>query len=288
MGLLCYVIMRSAGGEKGNWCSLFEMHFQWIGTAVQLCSSLLMVIAGGAMISASGHMIALLCPCKLAYGMGAVATLVLAWVVGFGSLRPLSWLSTVLTVLLLAAISIALVFVPQTDAVYAEKTFYGWETLCAAARAIAYASMNLTLAIGIVCRCADKAGSAAKSVVFGTIMTLLLLVSNMLYIRHPEVLHTSFPLVHLLSYFGRNGFFISVVLLYLSIFTTLTALLSALREAAEQWIRTPFLQTVLAAGLPLTVSSIGFSGIVDGLYAPAGAVCLMMVFVPLLLRKSGA
>ena len=68
--------------------------------------------------------------------------------------------------------------------------------------------------------------------------------------------------------------------MYLAVFTSLAAVLCALDEAARQ--HGPHLRAALALGPPLAVSLVGFEGIVDGLYTPAGLACLALVFVPLL------
>ena len=58
------------------------------------------------------------------------------------------------------------------------------------------------------------------------------------------------------------------------------AVLCALDGAAREC--GPYLRAVLTLGPPLAVSLVGFEGIVDGLYAPAGLACLVLVFAPLL------
>ena len=85
---------------------------------------------------------------------------------------------------------------------------------------------------------------------------------------------------------GRAGFVTSAALLYLAVFTSLAAVTCALDSAVAG--RGPYLRAALAMGLPLAVSLVGFEGIVDGLYAPAGLACLMLVLAPLALRRQTA
>lgn len=281
---LSALCMRRAA-ERGVtcWCGLYGNRPAWVRHGAQLCAMLLMAITGGAMVSASGHMIELLWPSSWAYPIGAVGSLVLAWIIGHGSLKPLSWISGTLTALFLAAIVAVLANDPARQAVQLLPPPNFAELLWAAVRAVAYAAMNLTLAIGVVCRCAkrSKRGICRLAATFGLLLMALLFVSNYLYAKHPELLGESFPIVRLLSLFGREGFVVSVVMMYLAIFTTLVAIVYAMRSAVEERVKEPFVRVLCTLGPPLAISGVGFAGIVDGLYAPAGLICLAAVFLPL-------
>lgn len=281
---LCALITESArrfGGEHG-WCGLFSGR-AW---AAQGCALVLMAVTGGAMVSAAGQMICLLWPSHWAYSAGVVGTLLTAWLLGRGKLRVLGWIGGALTAMLSAILVLAMAGTVSRPVVTLDRSFTAAGLLEAAIRAIAYASMNITLAIGVVCQCARSSGTQNRrlSAAFGGGMALLLCASNLLYLRHPEQLNAAFPIVGLLRGFGRRGFIISVVLLYLSILTTLAAVLYALRGAAKAHVERPALQAIAAMGPPLAVSCVGFSGIVETLYAPIGIVCLFIVFMPLALR----
>lgn len=278
MTALCWLCMRSAErcGASQCWCALFEHN----GTGAQISITLLMVLTAGAMISAAGELVTLVWASEWAYSMGAAGTLFAAWLMGRRSLRALGWISGWMTALLLCAVVLAMRYAPELESasLYAVQRADGW----AALRAAGYAAMNMTLAIGVVCRCSCGMSCVHKrSRLFGWLMAALLYTGNALYLRHPEVLHEPFPLVQLLRCFGREGFLVSVALLYLSVFTTLTAVLCALQGAAAVHVRQPWLRSALAWGMPLAASCMGFSGIVDGLYAPAGLLCLLLVYAPL-------
>ena len=116
---------------------------------------------------------------------------------------------------------------------------------------------------------------------FGAFMALMMAVSHRLYASHPEWSQEAFPIVRALSGLGRKGFLLSAALVYLSVFTSLTAVMYALRCAAQEQTDSPLLRLGLLFGLPLAVSVVGFAGIVDRFYAPAGLLCLLAVFLPL-------
>lgn len=279
MTALCRLCLTSASGCE-SWCGLFERD----GTGARLCTALLLVLVGGAMVSAAGKMVALMWAQRWAYPIGAVGTLMAAWLLGGRSMRTLAAVSTVMTILLIAAVQLALWYAPETESVLlSSPEAGGW----AALRAVGYAAMNMTLAMGVICRCAKAGVPDLRSVwrIFGGLMALLLYLCNALYLRHPEVRDSAFPIVALLRGFGMGGFWLSSIMLYLAVFTTLAAILCALRGAASQYVKPMPLQLLLSAGLPLLASSMGFEDIVDRMYAPAGLVCLLLVFLPLMIAK---
>ena len=257
------------------WCGLFAEEAKWIRTGARLVVSMLLCIMGGSMIAASGHLVALMWASPWAYSLGAVGTMAAAWFLGFGSMKPLSILSGVLTALLLGAMLLA----RQAGSAAIVPPLSVNAGIREAVRAAAYAAMNLTLAMGVVCRCAHTGGKMGI-VVFGVLMAVLTGMAHAILSTHPEWMDEAFPLVRMLGGLGRGGFWLSTVLLYLSILTSLAAVLYALRCAFE-----PFAWgSGLSLGLPLLISLIGFEGIVDHVYAPAGLVCLL-VFAPLIRRR---
>ena len=112
---------------------------------------------------------------------------------------------------------------------------------------------------------------------------MLMVASHCAYSRHSGIIGKPFPLVEMLSVYGRKGYLFSAGLLYLAILTTLTSLLYTLRGAACKVSGRTDVQRLLTLGAPLAVSGAGFSQIVDRLYAPAGLVCLAVVFLPMAL-----
>ena len=202
-----------------------------------------------------------------------------AWFLGRGSMKPMSMLSGMLTGCLLGVMGLALLMEPSSTVQMAPQS----PGIHAAVRVLAYAGMNMTLAMGVVCCCAQSA-SGFTPLLFGALMALLTGAAHALYSRHPEWMQEAFPLVRLLSGMGRTGFWLSAVLLYLSILTSLTAVLCALRCAFEQYGSSKW-TAIGSLALPLLLSLIGFEGIVDHVYAPVGLVCLALVFGPLILYR---
>lgn len=274
---LCLTEARRSGSLC--WCALFEDKPRWSKHLAQMCVTALLAVMGGSMLSASGHMIALMWPNEWAYSLGAAGTMAAAWFLGRGSMKPMSMLSGVLTGCLLGVMGLALLMEPSSAVQMAPQA----PGIHAAVRVLAYAGMNMTLAMGVVCCCAQSA-SGFTPLLFGALMALLTGAAHALYSRHPEWMQEAFPLVRLLSGMGRKGFWLSAVLLYLSILTSLTAVLCALRCAFEQYGSSKW-TAIGSLALPLLLSLIGFEGIVDHVYAPVGLVCLALVFGPLILYR---
>jgi len=280
MAGLCALCIKASQktGKMNSWTDLFEHSF-----VPSAASFMLLTLTSGAMLSAAGHMTALLWCSDMAYPAGVLGSLLTAWLIGYRSIKPLGWVSAVLTLMLLIALMICLSAVPPAYADMRMKPPAS-ALVKAAFRATGYASMNMTLAIGVVSRGGIDTGVWKTAGLFGWLMAILLLISNSLYGRHPELVDTAFPIVRLLAEYGRTGYFFSIWLLYLSILTTLISVIYALRSAVEAYTESWSIRILLVITVPLAVSKVGFSDIVERLYAPAGLICLLIVFLPLLFK----
>lgn len=290
-GVLCLLCMRQAArchGQK-NWLMIFTGEKTWRKNTAQFCSALLLCLTAGAMVSATGHMTALLWPHSWAYSIGAVGILITVWLMGFVSLSPLNGLGGMLTAMLILSLMAALLWRSEEAEVLVWSQWTAGEIAGAALRVIAYVAMNLTLAIGVVCRTAGETrGEQLRTAIgFSVVMLTLMLLSHCVYSGHPGLADAPFPIVVLLSAYGRGGFVLSVILMGLSAVTTLAAVICAFRQMVECHVHSLVLQTVVTLGLPLAISNAGFSGIVDNIYAPAGLICLLSVFVPMIVREIG-
>ena len=283
MAGLAYLGMKRAeqSGCGECWTQLFEG-----GRFPQYAFTVLLMIAAGAMLAAAGHMAALVLNVRHAYAFGLLGSLLAAWAIGTSRLKIMSVCSAVLSMLLLLALMSCLTM--PTNALISKKENSLQTLLSAAFRAVGYAAMNMTLAISIVCAGAKTGKSGRTSLMFGWLMAVLLLVSHSLYAKHPELENADFPLVVLLSAYGRKGYLVSVLLLWFSVLTTLVSVLSGLRNAADVLVCHKLTKMMVVFVLPLGISAVGFSAIVDQLYAPAGLVCLLFVFLPLARGRQGA
>ena len=249
-----------------------------------IVSFLLLEITAGAMISAAGHLVSLLWGNRLAYPSGALGTLTAAWVIGRRDLKILSWVSAILTLMLLTALMVCLAQPVEPSLVLTEPADI--PTLVKAAFwAAGYAGMNVTLAAGVACQCGNQKGNGQTAFVFGLLMMVLLMVSSSVYTARPEWFDAEFPLVAMLMQKGRSGYLFSILILYLSVLTTLVSVVYSMRSAAEATNSSGLLRLLLVFVIPVLLSRFGFSGIVERFYAPAGLLCLAIIFLPLWLRQ---
>ncbi|MDD3410026.1 MAG: hypothetical protein PHY12_04375 [Eubacteriales bacterium] len=244
------------------------------------CLVLLYGVTGGGMLSASGELIALMVPVREIYWVGLAVSLALAVVAARRSLRFLAAASLALTLLLLGS-SVWLLCLSDGSAVAAPLDA-GWrEAAAGTLRAFAYAGLNVTIGMGVICECArDSARCACRSALWlGLMLTGMLFVENALYLRHPELLTASLPIVRLLAALGKAGYYIGTSTLYLAVFTSLIAIERALMLICRERIGWGML--VLPICLPALFSFLGFQTIVERWYAPVGICCLLLLILPI-------
>lgn len=287
MTALCCICLRRAHATAGcHWCAIYQTGSAPVRKLAQGCILLLQVIMGGAMISAAGHLFALALPYRGAYLLGMLVTIGLSLLMGCITPKIMTAVSGLLTILFAAAVIMCMVFDWGEAAVAVSTPKAPMQVVEGSVRAVAYAALNLALSIGAVCRfggCSCRI-SSRSAVLFGLTMTGLLFVSNILYLKHPELTNAAFPMVALLARFGRVGHLISLLMMYLAILTTLSAGLFALRTGLEEKL-SPSMALCMTVILPLIVAFAGFEGIVDGWYTPVGLLCLLLVFAPLFVRR---
>lgn len=289
MCMICALVMhKTRNCSTLYWCGMYQLEgkrLRWLGEA---CLFLLMGVTGGAMISASGNLVALALPLHGAHWIGSAATLLLAYWLTQKDLKPLAVLSGILTGGILAAYVLILSQGNEPMAVSAPAPLTLGGGLKAVLFAVAYSGMNMAIALGVICDCAKTSTRTIcrASLLFGLLLTGLLFLSNYTLLQYDDLEGAMFPIVRLLSDLGKVGFWVSVTVLYLAVFTTLTAILCALRRMCvgygihSRWI------PASTMGIPLLFSLAGFEQIVEGFYAPVGLACLLLIFVPTVFRGS--
>ncbi len=283
MAALCALAMRAARRARaGSWCALYPGKAE--GTLAKVCRLGLFGATGARMLPAAGELGALLVPLRAAYPLGLAATALLAWALCRGGLKPLAGLSLILAVALLGCCCAVLSSAGQPSA-RAEPPPGGARAVIGV---IAYAGLNVAIGLGVVCECADGPPRqlCRTAALFGLMMTGLLFVSNALYLRHPELEAAPLPMVRLLGALGRAGYGIGAATLYLAVFTTLLAILRALRALTEPLPLPAAVRSALPMAPPLLFSLVGFERIVEGWYAPVGLCCLAALFAPLIRRRN--
>lgn len=234
---------------------------RWPEKLWQALLTLLLVATGGAMLSGAGEVAALTLPLQHAYWIGFIASLGLGWYLAHYTSAGLAWVSRgmlcVLALLILLGYTL-----PPMQATSVDKT----EIASMPLRAITYGGFNAALQTPIMALTmlpAKKKTSSARS--SGFIMVILLMLGNGVLLRHPALLAEEMPFIRMMEEFGRFGYMLGSISLYMAILSTLTA---CMRGIGRRW-------------LPMTamvgVSLLGFSGVVELVYPLLGGGCALML-----------
>ncbi len=272
---LLYIVLRhpaqmEAPKGMGRLCKAFRV--------------LLLSVTGGAMMSACGEVIALMLPLRAAYWLGVAACMLTAYWLSGRSLRPLATVSLVLVAMLIAAL-VLVMSAPSTehDAILVAEPMTLGRCLLAALFAVGYACLNVSLSMGVICGPGTNERERVRhrgGIWFGVMMTMLMLLSNALYLRHPEMMNEALPIVRLLSTLGTAGFWIGASLLLLALMTSLISVIRGLRCEIVMPDR-PVLRGAVILIPPLLISLVGFSQIVGAFYPLLGVLCIVMIYAPM-------
>lgn len=235
---------------------------QWQGKAWNILLSLLLIATGGAMLSGAGNIAALTLPVNGAYWLGIVGTMMLGWHLAHRTDSGLAWVSRILLGVLAVMISLGL-FLPPMAAAYIDETNIPFALL----RAASYGGFNAALQAPIMA-CAKKSPQTTRRRAVccaDAIIFLLLMLGNAVLLRHPALLAEEMPFIRLLEEFGRFGYVLGALCLYLAILSTLTACLRGLGR-----------NMITTAGV-VAVSLLGFTGVVELAYPILGGGCFVML-----------
>lgn len=229
----------------------------------------LMVATGGAMLSGSGEIAALMLPLHGAQQLGMAATLVLACLLEHRGRHALTGVSRVLVVCLLVALAMAL-RLPRTEGVtLGDKG----DLPHAVVSGVCYGSMNLALAVPALCgRKLLPAHRRIAVVVTSLLLGVLLLLGNELMLRHPELSGESLPTVRLLRAYGLTGYRLCGLTMYMAVFTTLLATL----RGVTVWSGAGRNGAICVVGM-IFVALLGFHQVVHVIYPLLGAGCFVLL-----------
>jgi len=278
-GAFSWVLCGMLGAETG----LLTGYLLWdrktgrpTSALCRLPAFLLLIFTAGSMTAAAGALWALSVPLKNARLLGGGVTLLLCAAVCRRSLKVLPRLSRLLSLLLL--LTVALCFFLPADAPAAPAA--DEQPLGGIVRVLGYGCLNVLMSAGLIDgmkgACTDRQKKRI-AIFMGFASFALLSVENALLLRHADALRDApMPVVVLLRALGKTGYFLSVLLIYLAVVTTLIAVLGGIWRMLPQkhsaYMR--FL-TLLTACIAL----LGFEGIVDTWYPILGWLCML----PLLL-----
>lgn len=266
IGLICHGMLAHPG-DGG-------MPRAWRGTHLEACwramFALLMTVTGGAMLSGSGEIAALMLPVHGAQAIGMAFTLALGVLLTVKNKNVLPAVSVALTVCLLGMMALGLCLEPSPD-MYLSHAHRMPEAF---ASGICYGGLNAALALPAMAGGIPDRRQRRRTVwIVCALLGTLLFLGNALLLRHPGLINAPMPLVRLLGGYGIGGYRLCGATLYLALLTTLLASLKGL------WTLCRGRAAVFSAGALAVaiIALLGFTRIVDVVYPFLGAGCFVLM-----------
>ena len=235
----------------------------------------LYMAAGGAMTAAAGELAALTLPLHHARGLGGLLTLCAGVLIARKPVAALGVMGKILVPLLLLAFFFCLRIPVETAADLSPVP----NPFAALAQLAGYCGLNVTLSAGVIREAGRSCAPGDKkrlSLYTGILIGLLLCAGNAALLPHAASLRSAaLPVVALLRAYGKAGYSLSAVLLYLAVLSTLAAILRTMGGLLPRRIKKPGLW----AGLLCAFSSfIGFESIVGLAYPVLGWLGILLIF----------
>lgn len=237
---------------------------KWLEKVWHILLTLLLVVTGGAMLSGAGEIAALTLPLHGAYLLGILGTLALSWILANKTVSGLAWVSKIL-LCILAVLIVTGLLLPQMKAV----CIYENSVPVALIRGLTYGGFNAALQAPIMATasCYPKTDKKRAARYAGLLILCLLTLGNAVLLRHSALVSEPMPFLKMMSGYGKAGYYLGSISLYLAILSTLTACLRGIKGK------------FLAAVSILLVSLFGFTGVVETAYPILGGGCFLMLLI---------
>ena len=258
------------------------------GVVGSIAFAVLLGATGGSMLAASGEIGALALPIHGAYWIVLFVTLAAGLFFSRRSLTPLAQVGKLLVPALLIIFGLCLML-PEKTAVSTQALAPGWiKILEVALGGISYGALNVTLAAGVMCEVgrtmADK--KAVRTAIFlGLCLLALLSLANAALMRQPQLQNAALPMVMLLNNYGKVGYWMAIIGLYLAVFSTLLAMTRGFLNMFTCYI--PNWRAFAITGVVfLLFAVIGFARLVGIVYPALGFLCLLLLLWMLTGKKT--
>lgn len=235
--------------------------YRWFKKLWEVLLKLLLVATGGAMLSGAGEIAALTIPIRRVRWVGMAATLLLAWALAHRVRRGLACVSRCLLIVLGVLIGLGLTL-PRMQAVRIPTVLPG-----GVVGGIAYGGFNAALQTPIFLQSGENDVQVRRKASWraGVILLGLLILGNGVLLRHPALQGEEMPFIRMMAHYGKAGYWIGALGLYLAILSTLTA-------CVKGSSRNP----LMTIGMMCT-ALLGFGGVVETLYPLLGICCCVML-----------
>ena len=231
----------------------------------------------GGMTSAAGELAALTIPILHARLFGMAVTLVICAKLSNGTIRELGRLGRGL----IPGMAVVFFLCMRFQKKGAPSFSFSAEAFL---RAAGYCGLNAVLAAAVTAQTGNNRTLREKrliaifsGLVFGGLLALgnAALLPNRIELREAEL-----PMVLLLRGFGKAGFYLSAIILYLAVATTLIACLRGMQSALPGNQKNIWAALIAALG-----ALMGFQEIVAKVYPALGYLCLLSLLIPYFLNN---
>ena len=234
----------------------------------------LFAAVGGAMTAAAGELFALTLPLAHTRTLGALLTLGASALASSRSVRVLGVIGKILAPLMLLAFFFCARVTEEQGTAFPPSSLG-----TALPELLGYCGLNVTLSIGVICEAGQRHGKNEQmkiTVIAAALLLILLLAGNAVLLPHAGALKSApLPVVALLRNYGKPGFYLSAAVLYLAVFSTLTAIIQAMRALLPRPIPWRSGACGCLCGL---ASLLGFEDIVGFAYPVLGWLGLLLIF----------
>ena len=280
MGVFAYALMKKA--REANVISLSQLCRAYLGPAGivgSIAFTILLGATGGSMSAAAGELGALALPVHGAYWILLLVSLMTGILLSSRSLSPLAFVGRLLVPSLILIFLLCLI-PPEGKAIAGQFLMPVWRKVAEVVLfGLSYGAMNITLAAGVLCeigRGTPEKKALHISVFLALCIAGLLSLGNFVLLRQPQLIDAALPMVMLLNSFGKVGFWLAIIGLYLAVYTTLMAvargMINIIGPCKPGW-----LCFALTAAFFFAFAIVGFDRLVGVIYPVLGIMCLLLL-----------
>lgn len=278
IGFLCGMIAHFAlktgaksfpaiyGAEMGGACE----------GALQGLYGLLMLVTASVMLAAGAELGALALPFHHAELIGIALTLLAALLATRRNSRAMSVLGALLVPFVIVFYVAMAMDSRPAPVSFPERTAYVYGSIpLAAVLGLLYAALNAAMAGGIICLTSKQHVEPRRVGLYTGLMLMGMLsaANAALYRAGPDMRNMALPAVILSARFGVAGFYLSILLLWSAVITTLCAALGSFSEQAASMNMKARPVMVIFIALALMLAFTGFMPLVEVGYPILGWSC---------------
>ncbi len=291
MGSFAYAIMKKAReADAVSLSGLCRAYLGPAGVVGTIAFTVLLGTTGGSMSAAAGELGALALPVHGAYWIVFLGSLLLGLILSRRSLAPLAFVGMLLVPAIIIVFFLCLI-PPEGAAATPQMILPVWRKVVEVIFfGVSYGTLNITLSAGVLCeigRGMNNRRASRTALYLSMCLLVLLSLGNVALVRQPQLSDAALPIVMLLNKFGKLGFWVAIIGLYLAIFTTLLAAARSLFNMLG-YCKPGWLNFVVAGGLFFLIGAVGFAKLVGVLYPALGFLCLFLLLWTLTGKKKAA